>query len=316
MKKFKPFLVCLRDVLKLFPYLPLRLTINLLLIWLISIRFNLNRSIELFKARKNSYILKWLQDRYDYLVPEKFSPNHIKSVDIRSLPIWIFWYQGIENMPEIVRLCYKSICNNADGRVVNVISKDNLKQHIDIPDFIQSKLDNGSMTITHFSDILRVSLLYKYGGHWVDATIYSTLNLSVNDVNPVFDSIKITPKSKGEISNYRWSGFYLFSYPNSEAMKCFKDVMYAYFKDKHKRIIDYLLIDYTFEMLYQKNVEFKAIIDNKPYANEYIYSLISVLNNTYTENFDENWNDTTIYKLNWRFEPKLGNTIYNYLINK
>ncbi len=287
---------------------------SLLFIWITSIRFNTNRSVVLFKRKKNSFILKLLQARYDHLVPAKFTPNHIDQVDERSLPVWIFWYQGLDYMPDIVKMCYKSVCNNSDGRPIHLLTKDNLADYIELPDYIMTKVEHGCVTLTHLSDIIRVSLLYRYGGHWVDSTIFTTSPLFVKGVNPIFDSIKIHAQTVGEISDYRWAGFYLFSYPNSEAMKCFRDVMLAYWADGHKRIIDYLLIDFTFEMLYQKNEEFKALIDNKQYRNEDIYSLISVLNNEYYYGYDKEWGDTTVFKLNWRFTPRQGDSIYNYLL--
>lgn len=64
-------------------------------------------------------------------------------------------------MPDIVRLCYKSICDNADGRAVNLLTKENLEEYLYIPDFILSAVEKRRIGIANFSDLIRVSLLYK-----------------------------------------------------------------------------------------------------------------------------------------------------------
>lgn len=53
-----------------------------------------------------------------------------------------------------------------------LITKDNLNDYIDIPKFIWNRLDTGSMSLTHFSDYVRLSLLCKYGGIWADAACF------------------------------------------------------------------------------------------------------------------------------------------------
>ena len=50
-------------------------------------------------------------------------------------------------------------------------------QYVDIPDYILQKYRAGKMTRTHFSDILRLHLLSRYGGVWIDSTILMTEHL-------------------------------------------------------------------------------------------------------------------------------------------
>lgn len=53
-----------------------------------------------------------------------------------------------------------------------------------LPNFILKKFENGYISITHLSDIIRVLLLYNYGGLWIDSTV-----LNISSINrKVFDS--------------------------------------------------------------------------------------------------------------------------------
>ena len=83
--------------------------------------------------------------------------------------IWQYWAQGYEHVPETVRNCLASVDAHAAGYTVIRLSDANVSDYLDIPDFIQQKRDR--MSITHFSDILRLMLLKAYGGIWMDATI-------------------------------------------------------------------------------------------------------------------------------------------------
>lgn len=88
--------------------------------------------------------------------------------------IWVFWYQGIKNAPDIVKACIASIIEHCSRYSVIVLDKNNMSEYYAPIEAIQRKLEDGLITITHFSDILRMNLLDSYGGRWIDATIFLT----------------------------------------------------------------------------------------------------------------------------------------------
>lgn len=104
-------------------------------------------------------------------------------------------------------------------------------------------------------------------------------------------------------------------------MKTFRDILFEFWKTKRGRIIDYLLIDYTFEMLYRKSPDFRRIVDDTPYTNEYLYDLVGHLSDVAPINqYFSSVSDTHIFKLTWRtkFQKKLNGveTIYGQLLAK
>jgi mannosyltransferase OCH1-like enzyme len=81
--------------------------------------------------------------------------------------IWFLWYQGLAEAPLVVKKCYESWQKyNPDWEVI-FLDENNLKDYIthSLPPEKLSQLSKN-----HQSDLLRVELLAKYGGVWVDAT--------------------------------------------------------------------------------------------------------------------------------------------------
>ena len=90
--------------------------------------------------------------------------------------IWQYWGQGItkNTLPELVSICFNSVDKHKGEYEVIRLSDDTIGEYIDLPDFVLQKKNDGTFTITFFSDLLRLILLNTYGGIWMDATILLT----------------------------------------------------------------------------------------------------------------------------------------------
>lgn len=90
-------------------------------------------------------------------------------------PVWILWMQGIDQAPEIVKVCVHSL-KRILGKTecVCLLDKDNIFEYIDLPDYIIQKWESGIIDNTKFSNLVRLRLLNVYGGVWIDATVYFT----------------------------------------------------------------------------------------------------------------------------------------------
>ncbi len=86
--------------------------------------------------------------------------------------IWMFWDKGYENMPDLIRHCYHSIQRQVKGREIILIDESNMARYAPLPRYILDKYRQGFISVTHFSDILRLVLLENYGGLWIDATVF------------------------------------------------------------------------------------------------------------------------------------------------
>lgn len=81
--------------------------------------------------------------------------------------IFIYWNRGFNDCPDMVKKCLSS-CKKYNSNY-NIVELDdqNIKKYIEI----NSLLNNKNITTTSLSDIIRIMLLKKYGGIWIDATI-------------------------------------------------------------------------------------------------------------------------------------------------
>lgn len=84
--------------------------------------------------------------------------------------IWVCWFQGMEQAPELVQTCFSRLCAVEKHRVI-LITEANMLQYADIPSSILKEWKAGNIPNPNFSDILRTVLLYQHGGLWIDATM-------------------------------------------------------------------------------------------------------------------------------------------------
>lgn len=102
--------------------------------------------------------------KQDYL-SEAFKDNTIPK------NIWIFWNNPINEKTQFsIRLCYEIIKKNCEGYNINILNLKNYKQYV-TDNRIINLIDNGKLTYTQISDILRLYVIYKYGGIYLDASI-------------------------------------------------------------------------------------------------------------------------------------------------
>jgi hypothetical protein len=162
--------------------------------------------------------------------------------------IWICWWQGLEQAPEIVRACIESINQNKpeDFQIV-ILTEKNLKDYIDFPDYLKEKIDKGIITPTHKSDLLRAELLYSYGGLWIDATVYCSRKI------PNY-------MCEQELFAFQWSLFdpsvlkisswFIYAKKNQAVIRSMRNLLFAYWKREDK-----LKNYYLFHIAFSKAVD-------------------------------------------------------------
>ena len=118
----------------------------------------------------------------------------------KTLPkrIWFLWFQGKTEMPEIVKMCYKSWQHHNPNWEIVFLEDNNLNDFIDFKS--ELNLYREKIPLQAQSDIIRINLLNKFGGVWVDSTCYCTRSLD------------------SWLPKYLDSGFFAFSRPNTDRM--------------------------------------------------------------------------------------------------
>ncbi len=82
--------------------------------------------------------------------------------------LWMFWHQGVENAPKIVKNCIQNWMNKNRNWDIRVLDHNTAATICSLPEWY-STLD---VPLATYSDILRIHLLQRYGGVWADATTW------------------------------------------------------------------------------------------------------------------------------------------------
>ena len=152
--------------------------------------------------------------------------------------IWTMWQQGEAQMPETVRASMKTIKDFAErnGCEFILLTDENLVNFIDIPTDIIEKYKRKELTAAHYSDIIRFSLLYQYGGIWMDATLFVSPYATVDMFKGDFFSLNHPPIHADEIEraigDFKWSSFFLAGKKEKSYFKHIRD-LYIYFIRKY-----------------------------------------------------------------------------------
>ena len=96
--------------------------------------------------------------------------------------IWWCWLQGKDQAPPLVQACYASLHRNfvqelnglSYGYEIREIDAENWKKYVELPDYIIKRLEKKQIPPALFTDLLRLQLLIKYGGTWIDSTLLCT----------------------------------------------------------------------------------------------------------------------------------------------
>lgn len=81
---------------------------------------------------------------------------------------------GYDQAPELVKCTISSVKKHMPDRDIIILTDKNIYQYAKFPKSIIAKRKAGKISAAHFSDLLRVELLCRYGGIWIDATVLCT----------------------------------------------------------------------------------------------------------------------------------------------
>ena len=179
--------------------------------------------------------------------------------------IWTMWQQGRSSNAETVKATVKTIkrvCWEKLAVKFQFVNRQKILSVLSIfQKILQKNIRKKKLSAAHYSDIVRFSLLYKYGGIWMDATLfvspYATLEMFEGD----FFSLNHPPFSTNEmertICDYKWSGYCLAGKKKKSYFKHIRDI-YIYYVRKYPLFLHYLMMDYFILSEYDSNPKLKV----------------------------------------------------------
>lgn len=216
-----------------------------------------------------------------------------------SAAIWVFWWQGYDNAPPLVKKCIDSIRLHAGNHPVILLTQENCKQYAELPEYIWEKTESGIISLTHFSDILRMKLLSAHGGMWLDATVFVSEDIPKAYFQQDFFTIKY-PSSKSAITKGRWTGFCQAAKQGSLLHRFCLDVFLAYW-NTYSKLIDYFFIDYVVAYAYAYIPAVHTTVDAVSENNIGVHELDRLFFLPYSaDTYEQAMRSAVFHKLNWK----------------
>ncbi|MDO4282317.1 MAG: capsular polysaccharide synthesis protein [Clostridia bacterium] len=267
----------------------------------------------------NSYeesqkITKRLMKKHEVMMEyiEKDFSNFIKDYDFDNVKlidsdkklkdkIWICWWQGVENAPEIVRSCINSIKKYIKQHEIIILTEENYHEYVKFPDWIEEKKKKGIISRTHYSDLLRLEILANYGGIWLDSTFFCNSPKIEEYFNYPLWSIKRPDYGHCSVACGYFANYSLgCNYENRKIFAVIRDFLLQYWSENNE-IIDYLLTDYLIVLAQRHDKAIAEAFEAIPNSNPECDELFKILQEPYEQQLWEKLSkDTILFKLTWK----------------
>ncbi|MDY0289496.1 MAG: capsular polysaccharide synthesis protein [Sphaerochaeta sp.] len=266
----------------------------------------------------------WLQAHFSDAIASLVSQYHASPPNAPEPSsgryIWMFWWQANHQELPVIRTCIRSVRKQMPEDVeLIILTKENLSQYCSIPAHIYQKLESGVITLTHFSDIVRVTALAGWGGLWLDATIFTTDDFSYAFDGP-FWSIKKPDLTHKFVPRGRWTIYAVGSVQNSIIFYLMKELFSQYW-ERYNVMIDYFLVDLFMDLLYESVEEVRLLIDGVQPNNIRVLDMQNSMAEPWSpELVAALEKETQLFKLTWKQQVPLTvegkQSLYGWLLSQ
>lgn len=255
---------------------------------------------------KHEAVKSFLKRKYSSLIIKYQKLEDKTTIIDENSKIWIFWWQGIENMPTTVKACYESVKRQMPNRHVMVIDRNNYREYINIPESVLVGIDNGKISIAHLSDYIRLSLLAKFGGIWLDSTLFLSGDISIQMRGKKFYTLHHNHDCSTHVCKGKWFVSLLAVGEHSKLFRFAQEMMETVLVE-YNYVFTYLLMDCIIAVAYESLSDVRGEIDAVEVNNaDYIY-LDHHMKDNYSADIKLFLNQQIVHKLSYK-------TDYNFIV--
>ena len=239
-----------------------------------------NRNSALYA--RQCMIYNKLRRRYKNIIDQGVE----QSTQKKSNKVWVCWFQGYENAPDLVKACINSFKEIMRDKEIIILDESNISNYVNIPNYIIDLCKSGNIEAAHFSDILRTLLLCEHGGIWIDSTVLCTGKEFARYISeqPLF-FYKQFEQISDDYHPIVGGSWLISAYSNNPILLMTKRLLLEYWKD-YKYLKDYYLFHFFFSMSCYR---YEELWDSVPSFNDDSpHTLQFEFGNEYDE---ERWND-------------------------
>jgi hypothetical protein len=205
--------------------------------------------------KKTKWLNNYFNSNYNDII-EKHKENETVEVTASKVRIWVFWGQGEEKMPPLIEACYKQLTHYNEN--INLVTIENVNKYIELPGVIFEKANAGKISWAHFSDIVRNTLLARYGGLWLDATVWVRGKIPFDKLSQldIFSANGEVPSTSRSVKfwtsfEYNWSTWCMWSKHANNQLFSFVSAMLIAIGEREKQWPDYVIQDYLIYYAYK-----------------------------------------------------------------
>jgi hypothetical protein len=226
----------------------------------------------------------WFNDYFSI----KDTYKNIEQKNISTVPkiIWMIW--DSENYPLLLTKNIELLKKHNPDHDVIVVHLNNVEKYID-KNTIHKSYDK--QIIQHKSDIIRILLLLKYGGTYVDATFL--INKPLNELFP-YENVEFAGFHSHFMNNYKHNSpvienWFMRASPNSKFIKLWKNEFYKALNNKPLYIF--------------KNYKYKQNITSTMYLTQHLCAQVVLQKNKHFEKRFKLYNsEYTAFKIHKKFK--------------
>lgn len=205
----------------------------------------------------------FLEARYDGVLKDRSTYYQTQQLEHhRSRFIWFCWLQGFDNAPRLVHICYDSLRHYLPDWEIKIIDGSNWREYVELPEYIVRKWELGRIPPANFSDLLRLELLIRYGGTWIDSTVLCT---GPEHIEEYLDAdlflFQYTPQ--GTTSGISISNWFITACTSNEVLMVLRDMLHAYWKD-YDCTLNYYIFHQFFSLVAR---EYPDQVASMPYGS-------------------------------------------------
>jgi hypothetical protein len=228
-------------------------------------------------------------------IQERAQTFSLEAKDETSKKVFVYWGQGFNEAPPIVKVCLRELENATVQDDLVHLTDWNLNDWLKLPEIVTNRTMRYR---AHYSDIIRVGLLAKWGGTWVDSTVW----------------VATDPGSFGhEIS--KASGFFCFRnskvrisswFLTAEQGNYVPSLMFSalcHYWENNEELIGYFMFHELFECLYFVDKDFARIVDQSSFSdarNAHVLQRELLFKKYHKDRFTEICKENPIQKLTYK----------------
>lgn len=268
------------------------------------------------KSRDEAYAVirqkvnRKLQKQYAPFIKErKDFYDHQEVKHLHSKKVWVCWLQGFDQAPPLVKACVASMRKYLKDQEIILLSYDNYREYVELPQDVVEKYEQGMIPSALLSDLLRLELLIKHGGTWMDATILCTGEDYPKELLDC-DLFLYQGIVKGDCRFHGISNWFITARTRNKLLMTLRDVLLQYWKEHNVTLNYYMFHDFFYAIAQLYPEEIAAM----PRENRLLpLQLMWRMSDTYDALLWERLKALTCFhKLNYRISPEVESNTANF----